>query len=306
MRYPTYLLTLLFVIFANAQSEKQNQYEIAYKYSFDNFEKMKTIHKHLNNINIYDLKYNSFDNTKVKGFLIVPNNPQKKCPVLIFNRGGNGSYGMVSEPFIIKFLSRFANKGFIVIGSQLRGSEGSEGIDDFGGKSSDDVLALFKIINDLKIADTTKIAQMGWSRGGITNFQLLKKTNKIKTTINIAGPSDILKTDRKEMFTVYRNRIKNYTIDSVFYSKRVSPIFQIDSIKNKTESFLFLHGKKDDKVNVSNSYELFEKTKKEKYKSKLVIIEDSDHSLFDQIEKVIQEIKNWLNSELSITNQNTE
>ncbi|WJS95712.1 prolyl oligopeptidase family serine peptidase [Flavobacterium johnsoniae] len=257
---------------------------------------MKTIQHHLSNVNIFDLTYNSFDNRKIKGFLILPVEKNKKFPVIIYNRGGNGSFAMVSEPYIIRFLSKIASKGFIVIGSQLRGSEGSEGIDEFGGKEIDDVLSLFSIIDKIEIADTTKIAQIGWSRGGITNFQLLKRTKKIEGTINIAGPSDILKTNRKEMFTVYRNRIKNYNLDSIYYSKKVSPIFQIDSILNKKENFLFIHGDKDERVEVFNSVELYDKTREKGYTADFILFENGDHSLFDQFDKLIEYITNWLSN----------
>lgn len=292
-------LFLALFIFSKAIIAQEKNYSISDKYSLENFSKMKIIHNHLQKVKIYDIEYRSTDNLKIKGFLIEPNNLSEKYPVVIYNRGGNGGYGMVSEPFIVNFLSKIASSGFIVIGSQLRGSQGSEGVDEFGGKDINDVNSLFNIIKNLKNADTTKIAQIGWSRGGITNFQMLKKTNKIKTTINIAGPSDILSTKRKEMFKVYQNRIKNYSLDSIYYSKKVSPIFQIDSILNKKESFLFLHGDNDDKVDISNSLDLFEKTCKSGFYSEIIIFKNEDHNLFNQKEKLIQDIITWLKKRIT-------
>lgn len=299
MKYYLLLLVSFFLFKMTAQSTIQSKsFVMSDRFPLEKYSKMKKIQKHLERVNIYDLAYNSLDKTKVKGFLILPNEEEKKYPVIIYNRGGNGSYGMVNDQYIVTFLSKIASKGFIIIGSQLRGSEGSEGVDEFGGKDIDDVISLFKIINTIEIADTCKIAQIGWSRGGITNFQLLKRTKKIKTTINIAGPSDILKTKRKEMFVVYQNRIRNYSLDSIYYSNKISPIFQIDSVLNKRESFLFMHGDQDEKVALSNSEELYEKTKKNGYKSKLILFENSEHSLFDQFEKAINDIVSWLNVEL--------
>lgn len=299
MKHCLVILVLFFSVSTNAQSVGQDKsYIMSDRFPLEKYSKMKKIQKQLEKINIYDITYNSFDNTKVKGFLLLPNEEGKKYPVIIYNRGGNGSYGMVNDQYIVTFLSKIASKGFVIIGSQLRGSEGSEGTDEFGGKDIDDVMSLFKIINTIKIADTSKIAQIGWSRGGITNFQLLKRTQKIRTTINIAGPSDILKTKRKEMFVVYQNRVRNYALDSVYYSNKISPIFQIDSILNKKESFLFMHGNQDEKVALFNSEELYDKTKKNGYKSKFILFENSEHSLFDQFEKAINDIVSWLNTEL--------
>ncbi len=299
MKYCLIILTLFFDFVGSAQSILQNgDYILNDRFPLDKYTKMKKIHAHLEKVNIYDLTYNSLDKTRVKGFLLLPNQNQKKYPVIIYNRGGNGSYAMVNDQYIVTFLSKIASRGFIVIGSQLRGSEGSEGIDEFGGKDIDDVLSLFNIINSIGIADTCKIAQIGWSRGGITNFQLLKRTKKIRTTINIAGPSDILKTKRKEMFDVYKNRVRNYSLDSIYYSNKISPIFQIDSILNKEESFLFVHGDQDEKVAISDSEELYEKTKKNGFRSKFILFENSEHSLFNQFEKLIKDIVFWLNAEL--------
>lgn len=299
MKYYLLLLSIFFPFKIAAQSTTQNEnFVMTDRFPLERYSKMKKIQRQLEKVNIYDITYNSFDKTKVKGFLLLPNEDGKKYPVIIYNRGGNGSYGMVNDQYIVAFLSKIASKGFIIIGSQLRGSEGSEGVDEFGGKDIDEVMFLFEIIKTIEIADTCKIAQIGWSRGGITNFQLLKRTKEIKTTINIAGPSDILKTKRKEMFDVYQNRIRNYALDSVYYSNKISPIFQIDSILNKKESFLFMHGDQDEKVALFNSEELYEKTKKNGYKSEFILFENSEHSLFDQFEKAIKDIVSWLNREL--------
>jgi dipeptidyl aminopeptidase/acylaminoacyl peptidase len=252
------------------------------------------IHPHLSGVTIYDLAYHSFDNTAVKGFLIMPKDATKKYPVIIFNRGGNGSYGMVTQPFIIKFLSKLASKGYIVIGSQLRGSEGSEGVDEFGGRDVDDVLFLFKIIDELKAADKNKIAQIGWSRGGVTNFQVLKKTDRINSTVTIASFADLMESHRKIMFTVYRNRIPGYALDSVAATRRVSPIYQIDSIRNKKTSLLFMHGDNDTTVLYENSVKLHAKAQLAGINSKLTTYSGGDHGLMIYFNQLLTDIDAWL------------
>lgn len=251
------------------------------------------IHPHLSGVTIYDLAYRSFDNTAVKGFLITPKDASKKYPVIIFNRGGNGSYGMVSEPFIIRFLSKLASRGYIVIGSQLRGSDGSEGVDEFGGKDVDDVLFLFKIIDELKAADKNKIAQIGWSRGGVTNFQVLKKTDRVNATVTIASFADLLDSHRDIMFTVYRNRIPGYIKDSVAATRKVSPLYQIDSIKNNKAPLLFIHGDSDTTVLYENSMKLYKKAVEAGLKSKLITYPEGDHGLMKYFEQLLSDITTW-------------
>jgi len=276
----------------------QSGYTIVLNKTLEDYPQKKEVLKHLGLVNVYDLTYTSVDNLKIKGFIITPRDSTRKYPVVIYNRGGNGSYGMVSEPFLFRFLANLSSKGFIIIGSQLRGSEGSGGEDEFGGREINDVVSLFKIVDNLQLADTTRIAQIGWSRGGITNFQLLKRSGRIKTTVNIAGPSNLLNTKRDIMFTVYRNRIPNYALDSITFTNKISPIFQLDSIKNPKGSILYIHGDNDQAVELDNSKELYAETKKRKIKSELVIFPGGDHSLREQFNKLIDTIVSWFKTEL--------
>ena len=242
------------------------------------------------------LKNNPLGDRNVRDLLVYlppEYDENKKYPVIIFNRGGNGSYGMVSEPFIIRFLSKLASKGYIVIGSQLRGSDGSEGVDEFGGKDVDDVLYLFKVIDELKIADKNNIAQIGWSRGGVTNFQMLKKTDRIDATITIASFADLLDSHRDIMFTVYRNRILGYPKDSVAATRQVSPLYQIDSIKNNKAPLLFVHGNKDTTVLYENSVKLHKKALEAGIKSEFITYSDGDHGLVKYFEQLLADIVAW-------------
>jgi len=252
---------------------------------------------HLKKVNVYAIEYSSFDATGIRGFVISPKDQSKKYPVVIYNRGGNGSYGMVQEAFILNFLAKIAAEGYVVIGSQLRGSEGSEGTDEFGGKDVSDVLSLLDIIDKLDYADGKKIGQIGWSRGGLTNFLMLKKTARIKITINIAGPANLMKS-RPKMFDVYRARIPGYTRDSVAVLNKLSPIYQVDSIKNKKMSLLFIHGEKDIHVDVSNSRELYAAAQKAGIRSELFLFPEGDHSLRSHYPDLLNRITAWLKKEL--------
>ena len=248
---------------------------------------------HLANVAIYDIAYKSFDKTAVKGFLITPKDDTKKYPVVIFNRGGNGSYGMVNENYIIRFLSKIAARGYIVIGSHLRGSEGSEGVDEFGGKDVEDVLYLFNIVDEIKTADTARILQIGWSRGGITNFQVLKHTERITATVTIASPADILESHRQIMFTVYRNRIPGYEKDSVAAAQKVSPLYQMDALKNKKAPILFMHGDNDATVLYANTVKLYEKAKLTGIPSEFITYPNGDHTLREYFDTMVTDITCW-------------
>lgn len=81
-------------------------------------------------INVREITYLS-DGLKIKGFVATPKNG-KNLPVMIYNRGGNREFGSLDE-FEIYWMAKYANWGYVVIGSQYRGCCGSEGKDEFGG-----------------------------------------------------------------------------------------------------------------------------------------------------------------------------
>lgn len=110
------ILTVIFVLSINAQSKIETKdYSMIERFPLEKYSKMKKIQKHLENVNIYDITYNSFDKTKVKGFLLLPNEDGKKYPVIIFNRGGNGSYGMVNDQYIVTFYLKLPVKDLLLL-----------------------------------------------------------------------------------------------------------------------------------------------------------------------------------------------
>ncbi|MCV9929651.1 prolyl oligopeptidase family serine peptidase [Flavobacterium sp. LS1R49] len=253
----------------------------------------KKEYQFLDSLNFCSINYKSFDNLKLRGFLI---EPKKKgvYPVLIFNRGGNGNFGAVKSGFLTEFLSKIANEGYIVIGSQLRGTSVSEGEDEFGGKDVNDVLSLFDIIDQLPNADKNRIGVFGWSRGVMTNFLMLKKTNRIKTNIAIAGQADLFQTKRPEMFGVYRERIPGYARDSVTALKSRSSLLAIDSIQNKKVSHFIIQGNKDVKVDISNAFAFYSKLNSKEYTTRLLVYENEGHDLEVVNDNLLNQITDWL------------
>jgi dipeptidyl aminopeptidase/acylaminoacyl peptidase len=247
----------------------------------------------LDSLNFRSINYKSFDNLKLRGFLI---EPKKKgvYPVLIYNRGGNGNFGAVNSVFLTEFLSKIANEGYIVIGSQLRGTSVSEGVDEFGGKDVNDVLSLFDIIDQLPNADKNRIGVFGWSRGVMTNFLMLKKTNRIKTNIAIAGQADLIGTKRPEMFGVYRERIPGYAKDTVAALKTRSSLLAIDSIQNKKVSHFIIQGNKDVKVDISNAFAFYSKLNSKEYTTRLLVYENEGHDLEVVNDNLLDQIADWL------------
>lgn len=258
---------------------------------------LKSEYKYIDSLNFYGLNYKSFDNLRIGGFLVEPKK-HGNYPVLIFNRGGNASFGTIKFDFLAKFLGKIASKGYIVIGSQLRGSEVSEGLDEFGGKDVYDALDILKIIDNLPNADASRIGVFGWSRGVMTNFLMLKQTNRIKTNIAIAGQADLINTKRKEMFEVYKARIPYFEKDSILALKNRSSLLAIELIQNNALSNFIIQGNKDTKVDIRNAFELNSKLNENNFSTRLLVYENEDHGLLGVTSDLLKQIENWLKQKL--------
>lgn len=299
------ILSLFFINLIFSQAQKSNYTLIARKIGVDypynpiiskkinGKDVLRKKFQFLDSLNYYSINYKSFDNLNLRGFMV---SPQEKgvYPVLIYNRGGNGDYGTVTPFFLLNFLSQIANQGYIIIGSQLRGTSVSEGFDEFGGKDVNDVLSLFDIIDQLPNVDKDRIGILGWSRGVMTNFLMLKKTNRIKTNISIAGPADLIDSNRVEMFKMFRERMPNYAKDSTLALQKRSCLLAIDSISNRNITNFIIQGNKDVRVNVKNAFKLYDKLNTSKFTTKLLIYENEGHDLENVKDNLIENIKDWL------------
>ena len=181
----------------------------------------------------------------VSGYLIKPKSIDKKLPVIIYNRGGNGNFGVVNFASKMKNVFPYAIENFIVIGSQYSsvagGSERRK--DEFGGEDVYDVIELFNVIEQIEEADSNRIGMIGVSRGGMQNYLTLRHLNKdvpLKAVVSIAAPSDLAKNleKRKEMEKVHLARIPNYIENKELALKERSVVHWVDELpKNIPQTY---------------------------------------------------------------------
>lgn len=296
MKNLIYLNLVLFSVFFNAQntsvSLEQTFPEKFPEYTVDGKDGKKTFkeeYKYLDSVSIYGFGYRSHDNLKIRGFLIEPKT-KGKFPVIIFNRGGNRDLGAVSIATLTNFLSKIAAKGFIIIGSQLRGSSRSEGKDEFGGKDINDVLQLLNIIDHQTNADSKKIGMLGISRGSMTNFLVLKETDRISANATIGGIADLNQKDRPEMYGLYKELIPDFEKNPTLELNKRSSLLAIPQIKNKQLKSFIIHGAKDERVNVSNAFALFNELNSNQFSTKLLVYENDNHGINNHTNDMIKQL----------------
>jgi dipeptidyl aminopeptidase/acylaminoacyl peptidase len=131
------------------------------------------------------------DGLKIRGFLWTPSTlkADQKLPVIVFNRGGSGEDSKLRPNTQFGF-ERFVREGYVVIGSQYRGNDGSEGADELGGSDVRDVLRLATIASELPFADTRNIYALGYSRGAMMTLSALRDGAKFNAVALVGLPSD--------------------------------------------------------------------------------------------------------------------
>ncbi|WP_214483652.1 prolyl oligopeptidase family serine peptidase [Bacillus sp. SM2101] len=250
----------------------------------------------LENTEVINLKYRS-DGHEVTGYIIKPKENHKVSPVLIFNRGGNRDYGMI-DINTINYLSGWAQKGYIVIASQYRGSISKEGQDEFGGSDVNDVMNLVNVAKELPYADTNNIFMLGMSRGGMMAYLAAKKDIQVKAIAVVGGITDLFDTYEnrgEDMKSVLEDLVGNPLLDKQKYIDR-SAIFWADEIKVPT---LILHGEDDWRVSVKQANELANKLKEHNREYKFISYPKGDHVLNTHFEEVVDEIDVWFNEYLN-------
>lgn len=248
-----------------------------------------------NKTETYKILYQS-DEYTVTGFVIKPENIQEKAPVLLFNRGGNRDYMAINDN-ALKYLSFWADKGFVVLASQYRGNDGGEGIEDFGGEDVNDVLNLAKAAKELNYADTNNMVMLGASRGGLMTYQSIKQGINIKAAATIGGISNL--------FEFYSNReqsLKNVLTELVGdpevkheeYRKR-SAIYWTEKLN---VPLLIMHGSNDSKVSIDQARNLRDKLKDNDKEYKFVEYPGGNHGLTTHFDEYTTETLNWFNKYL--------
>src|SRR5262249_49317825 len=136
----------------------------------------------------------SSDGLKVRAYLMAPREelfPKgTKLPCVIYNRGGHDTFNEPTDVDALLNLAPYANMGYIVVASMLRGSSGSDGHDEFGGKDVDDVLNLIPLLESIPRADAKRIGMVGKGRGGMQTMLALKRTERISAAIVNSGLFD--------------------------------------------------------------------------------------------------------------------
>lgn len=250
------------------------------------------------NIHAEDLYYLS-DGLRIKAFLFRPAQ-QGVYPCIIYNHGGNPGFGVPTRERLANGLTgSLAASGYVVIASQFRQTDGSEGKDEFGGHDLDDVLNLIPLLEQQHLCDTTRIGMMGGSRGGMMTYLALTKTSRIRAAVVFNGLADLPlnSKSRDDMEEVYRQYIPGYLAHPEQSLKERSAVCWAAKMAPETPIFI-LQGSADWRVLPAESIEVAEALMKAKHPVRLTLFEGGSHGLPEFHDEVQRSVLNWFNDYL--------
>lgn len=218
---------------------------------------------------------------KIQGYVMQPQQPGK-YPCVIFCRGGHEDFGQI-DVLYTSVLADIANHGYVVIASQLRGTPGSEGKDEFGGADTLDVINCIPALSYLPKADTSRIGLYGISRGGMNALQVLRSQKRIRAAVINSGAVDAfanLKRRDGEGFEkeIYEGLIPNYRKDKQRQLELRSAVYWPGKVC-KTTPVLIMQGSADWRTEAGPALELARKLYELKHPTRFVLVEGGTHGL---------------------------
>jgi dipeptidyl aminopeptidase/acylaminoacyl peptidase len=235
------------------------------------------------------------DGLEVSGYLAMPREGAA-LPCVIFNRGGAGEYGALTDLEAAAILMPIAARGYVVVAPQYRGNDGGEGQEEYGGADVNDVLNLVPFLERLDRADASRIGIYGWSRGGMMTYLALARSKRFSAAVVMSGISDFSDfiTRRPEIVTqVLAPRVPEWATQREIAIRKRSAILWASQLPADTP-ILILHGSDDTMVAPEQSLRMAQALRDAGRRFRLILFEGGDHGLNGYGEEADAAILSWL------------
>ncbi|HYP52452.1 MAG TPA: alpha/beta fold hydrolase [Pyrinomonadaceae bacterium] len=239
------------------------------------------------------IKYTS-DGLKIVGFVYKPAHASgQKLPAVIFNRGGleDGRIGAQNFNYFYE-MYRLASAGFVVLASQYRGTDGSEGKDEVGGADTNDVINLIGVARNLGYVDMNRVFMWGYSRGGLMALQAAGRGAPIRAVAVVGPPTDYGQglQENPAVIRLARERWPDFEARRDEHVVSRSPVRWADKINVPV---LILQGGADPAVSPLQAMALAQKLEEAGRLYELVVYARDDHPITANAEDRIRRTIDW-------------
>jgi dipeptidyl aminopeptidase/acylaminoacyl peptidase len=215
---------------------------------------------------------------RIVGFIYRPMNRTTRHPAIIVNRGGTGDFGKM-HPTLQPYYLRYLDAGYVVLMSQYRGADGSEGADEYGGADVADVTSLVEIARTLPYVDSDNLFMLGFSRGGIMTYRALTMDLPIRAAATVSGLTNMARhpeyrPDMRE--EVYKKLFPDFDTREAEHYRLRSAVEWADRIQ---VPLLLIHGTADDRVRADDAIDLAAALFHAKRPFELVVFDGDGHGV---------------------------
>ena len=245
------------------------------------------------------VRWKSKDGMEAEGVVVYPVGYQagKRYPTVAIIHGGPS--GVWDESFPANWYNPaqvYAGQGWVAFLPNPRGSSGygekylAANYRDWGNGDFQDIQTGLDYLVTRGIADSTKMAQGGWSYGGYMSAWTLTQTNRFKAIMVGAGLTN--------MYSMYSTNDLQSVLEDYFGGepwndeaayRRASAMVHIKQAKTPT---LILHGQQDTRVPIGQAQELYMGLKKNGIPVELVFFPREPHGLLEPrhaLDKIVRE-----------------
>jgi len=203
---------------------------------------------------------------------------------------GDEDYPLLAE--------RICREGFAILIFNFRGTGASSGNFDMLGWTRD-LKAVIDYLCTLPEVDRSYLSLLGFSGGAAVSLHVASQDKRISSVVACACPAEFAffneidnpqpVIDHFRHIGAIRDNNFPYSAEEWFSGFRlVSPIKYVAEIAPRP--LLLVHGSKDETVEISHAYRLYEKAKEPK---QLIIVDGAEHRL-RQNDKAMAAVLDWL------------
>ena len=192
--------------------------------------------------------YKARDGLEIPGFLTTPQTGKKPYPAVVLPHGGPWARDYLGWDHWAQFL---ANRGYVVLQPQYRGSEGfgqtlwRAGDNEWGQKMQDDKDDGARWLVEQGIAAEDRIAIFGYSYGGFAAMAAsVRRNSPYQCAISGAGLAELRSFDKVTFTNRFQRQFQNPTIGGM------SPL---DHVRDSEIPIFVFHGDRDQRVPVEQS-----------------------------------------------------
>ena len=253
------------------------------------------------------------DGKDVEGLLTLPADYKQgiKIPLILNIHGGPA--GAFAEQFIgtgtIYPLASFAERGWAVLRPNPRGSTNygrafrSANLNDWGGGDYNDIMSGVDDLIKQGIADPNRMAVMGWSYGGYMTNWVITQTNRFKCAAAGAGLTNMPSMwGTNDIPGVIDDYFTGPWYDQPDRYMQQSPLYHVKNVKTPT---LYLHGEADNRVPISQAFEMYHAIQKLGIETQMVTYPRTPHGpqepkfILDIMQRHIAWVEKHINPQVS-------